>query len=630
LLLPLLLTVPTAPANTVGGAREGYEEAVGAIRQGRWDRFEQLRPGLDDYPLAIYLDYYKLSSRPRQVRPADARRFIDLSEDTPLPNRFLAAYLEQAGRDRRWRDFLAVMPVEPNAITLKCYYFRARLADGDQLAAWEGAERLWVHGQSRPDECDPLFDAWFKACRLSDAVVWARLLKAFDERERQLLNYVARKGSPQLQPWSDRLLQVYARPDRMNRIDLPAGEARAADIVAHGLRYLARYHPDKALEYWGDYQGRFTFTAEQRHAIEYTIALRCLFARDAAFVPWLEQALVRLQDDTLVGLRLRWALREGDWDALDRILPLLSDAAAEDDAWRYWRAVLHDRQGDSQRADREFAALAQERDFYGFLAADRLGEPYRFNNRPLVLQSVQTEPLLELPAVRRIEELHYHEEQNEAMSEWHKLLEDSEPVQRESLAWVASSRGWHRMSIEAANKAGAMDRLELRFPLPYQEAFQHYASLQRVSPTELMAIARRESAFFPTARSSVGARGLMQVMPATGRQVARQLGRPFSNADLYQVDHNILLGSAYYRQLLDRYGGNRVLALAAYNAGPHRVDRWRSGAAASLPVEAWIETIPFRETRAYVKAVLAYNVVFQHLLGMDISMLSLAERQAGY
>jgi soluble lytic murein transglycosylase len=122
----------------------------------------------------------------------------------------------------------------------------------------------------------------------------------------------------------------------------------------------------------------------------------------------------------------------------------------------------------------------------------------------------------------------------------------------------------------------------------------------------------------------------MQVMPATGKQVASALGVPHRSADLYEVEHNVLLGSAYYRQLLNRFGGNRVFALAAYNAGPHRVDRWQSKAGEEVPVEIWIETIPYRETRNYVQAVLSYNVVFQYLMGNDRSMLAPAERTASY
>jgi soluble lytic murein transglycosylase len=93
------------------------------------------------------------------------------------------------------------------------------------------------------------------------------------------------------------------------------------------------------------------------------------------------------------------------------------------------------------------------------------------------------------------------------------------------------------------------------------------------------------------------------------------------------VEDNVLIGSAYYRQLLERYGGNRVLALAAYNAGPNRVDNWRGR---DLPLEVWIETLPFRETRDYVKAVLAYRVLFDYLQGGAPSLFQPAERAARY
>jgi soluble lytic murein transglycosylase len=145
-----------------------------------------------------------------------------------------------------------------------------------------------------------------------------------------------------------------------------------------------------------------------------------------------------------------------------------------------------------------------------------------------------------------------------------------------------------------------------------------------------MSIARRESAFFPQARSPVGARGLMQIMPATGKQVARGLGQNHRSSQLYEVEHNVLLGSAYYRELLDRYQGNRIFALAAYNAGPHRVDRWKRPGTQALDVEAWVETIPFRETRNYVQAVLSYNVVFNYLQGKQTPVLSDLERRGSY
>ncbi|MFT6955546.1 MAG: soluble lytic murein transglycosylase [Halieaceae bacterium] len=634
-IVPFILQISVGQAvaaavDNLAESRQSYTEAVTAIQRGRLTDYEQLRNDLDEYPLSLYLDYYKLTGNPRKVQPADARAFISQSADSPLPNRFLSVYLNRAGLDRRWADFLQVKPDEPNEVTLKCYYLRARLAEGDKPVAWEGAERLWIHGESRPKACDPLFDAWLKSGDLSDEAVWGRLVKTFEARERSLMTYVARKGSKALQPWSDKLIAVYRNPQQIRRQSFPADSAYSADIVSLGLAFLARYSPAKALSYWQDYQTQLQFDPAQMQRVEYAITLRSLFAKDENSAAWIDDALVRIQDDKLTEIRLRWLLEEADWDALLSTMPTLSEAARQETVWRYWAAVADERLGRTEQAKEQFASVSRERDYYGFLASEKLATPYSFNNQPLLLLPAEADQLSRIPSVRRVEELLFHQEDQLAHSEWFNALDTLEKPMQKQLAALAGDRGWYRMAIDAASRAKAWDALNLRFPLPYQDIFDHYSKVQRVPATELMAIARRESAFFPGARSPVGARGLMQIMPATGKQVASSLGRKHSTSALYEVEHNVRLGSAYYRQLLDRFGGNRIFALAAYNAGPHRVDRWKKNSDAKVPVDVWVETIPFRETRNYVQAVLSYNVVLQHMQGNDISLLSTEERQAQY
>ena len=611
--------------------RQQYSEAREAVDKSRWTEYRKLRPGLEDYPLAIYLDYFQLTSQPETVRPADALRFLSDTAGSPLPNRFSRRYLTLAGREGRWQDFLQVQPEEPTSTDLKCYYFRAKLALGDTDIAWVGAERLWDHGQSRPKVCDPLFEAWLKAGQLSDEVVWSRQLKAFDARQRSLITYVARRASPELSPWADKLLAVYLQPEKIRQQSLPAGSPYSADIASHGLALLARYSPPKALQYWQQYQDELTFTEQQQRQVENAIALHGLFARAEELSPWLPGALARLQEDRLVEIRLRWALGEQDWPVMAQTLPLLSPERQQADVWRYWQAVLVEREGDSAQANALFASLAGERSYHGFLAADRLGKAYAFNHQTPVLDAVTAGQLQQEPVVLRVGELNFHESYDLAHSEWYYLLQRSDDnVRNEQLAQLASAQGWYRMAIDAASRARSWDALDLRFPMPYQDAFRRNASIQQVPSTELMAIARRESAFYPQARSPVGARGLMQLMPATGREVAASLGKRQVSSDLFEVEHNVLLGSAYYRQMLDRFGGNRIFALTAYNAGPHRVDRWRHKPGEGVSVEIWVDTIPYKETREYVQAVLSYNVVFLYLMGDTHSLLTPAERKAQY
>jgi peptidoglycan lytic transglycosylase len=617
------------PTHTLSDQRRAYSDALQAMRAGRATQYASLRAQLDDYPLAIYLDYYQLVRNASAVPASDAQRFIDRAEDSPLALRFLGVYLRAAGKAGRWDAFLQVMPEEPNSTDLKCYFFRAQLAQGNTEQAWEGAARLWVAGQSQPGACDPLFSAWQKAGGITDEIVWTRLLNAFDAGEGSLLQYVARKSSNAMRPQVDTLLAVYDRPQSLGRLSLDADSAYSADIASRALAALARSNPDLALEYWLELQPQLHFDEAQTQYIESAVALRILFAENADHTQWLDGALARLQDDKLTGIRLRWALKEQDWDALQQNLPLLTQSAQDDNVWRYWSAVVLERRGESDAAKAALQALSGERDYYGFLAAEKVGRPYALNHQQLTPADPET--VLALPAVARIEELKYHRDDMLAHSEWYTMLQATDdPARQRDLALLATQKGWHRMAIDAATRAQVWDALDQRFPTAYQEIFNRNAGLQQVPSSELMAIARRESAFFAGAQSPVGARGLMQIMPATGREVAASLNVRHSDSALFDVEHNVRLGSAYYRQLLDRFGGNRIFALTAYNAGPHRVVRWRNDAGQGLPVELWVETIPYKETRNYVQAVLSYNVVFQYMQGAPQTLLTPLERTASY
>ena len=606
--------------------RARYRLALDALADGDLAAFDPLRSRLDDYPLALYLDYYRLLSQRRVVAGSAARRFAARSTGSPLRNRFLDRYLRQAGRDRRWGDFLAATATVPRDVTLRCYYYRAQLADGHRARAFEGAAALWVHGYSRPEACDPLFAVWLDAGGATAERVWERLTLAFEARQGSLLRYLVRLAPAVLEDDATALLRLYGDPRRIAR-ELPlADPGRSVEALHLALRRLARQRPQEAVAAWRARKATAVGGEQLQRETARRIAFRVLLAREQAAAAWVDDRLGHWRDDRLTVLRLRWLLVDGDWERLLAVTAALSEAGRANSRWRYWRGAALAATGRAEAAQALFAAAAKERNYYGFLAAERLDVPYAFNHRPLPVRGAPDE-LARDTGVRRVGELHHHGDVRDAHAEWRFLLAGHDREDRAGLARLAAAEGWHHLAIAAANGAAARDALELRFPLAYSDVFRERARLLGLPESELMAIARRESAFFPAARSPAGARGLMQVLPSTGRQVARRLGRPPGTAALYDVEDNVLIGSAYYRQLLDRFAGNRVLALAAYNAGPARVERWLDS---DLPLERWIESIPYRETRDYVKAVLAYRAVFDYLQGRAPSLFRARERAARY
>lgn len=593
--------------------RQQYREAMVELRTGMGPRYRALRQQLAGYPLVTYLDYEALIGQLHDLTPADANQFLATAGGSPLYERFRHAYLLHKGRDRHWREFLGVAPKAPRDIELQCYYYRAQRSVGDVNEAWRGAAALWNVGKSQDDACDILFERWIsEGPGPDDDLVWSRALKAFDARNPHLIRYVKRFASKSLQPLLDELLSVYRRPDHLVT-DAHESDINHAQLMTVGIRRLARVNPGKARLALENARAVQPFSDLQIEAMESLIVRHSLFAQSSAPEPWLVETLMRLRDDELTEIYLRNQVEEGDWAAILEGVAWLSEGVRAGDKWRYWEARAQLASGLGEAAQTIFIELAGQRSYHGFLAAQRLGEPYQLSPaEPVPVQSLAD------PAIDRVRELLALGEVEAARLEWRTLIARLRDEDRVVAARMALEAGWVYYAIHAANTARAWDEIALRFPVAFKSIFEAHAAEESVTTTELLAIARRESAMDPLAQSPVGALGLMQVMPATGKRVARDMGLSFKTSRLRTVDYNIALGAHYYRSLLDRFAEHRPKALAGYNAGPHRVSRWAS---TEMPTDRWIESLPFRETRDYVQNVLAYAVIYDQRAGRRPELL---------
>jgi soluble lytic murein transglycosylase len=295
---------------------------------------------------------------------------------------------------------------------------------------------------------------------------------------------------------------------------------------------------------------------------------------------------------------------------VEHALAALPPEDAAEPVWRYWLGRVLENTGRSEQAQMVYASLAGERGYYSFMAADRLGADYQWGAAPLPARDEVIATLEQRPDVIRSRELFHVGLESYGRLEWQQALARMTPEERAQAAILAQRWGWYSRAITAASVAAAHDALELRFPLAWQPLFEERSQRAGIHSAWVYGVARSESLFVPDARSGAGALGLMQIMPATGRQLARRAGLPWNgNPTLIDPETNITLGTTYLADMLARYDGHRVLATAAYNAGPGRVDRWLPEDAA-LPADAWIDSVPYSETRAYVQRVLAAEVVF--------------------
>jgi len=262
-----------------------------------------------------------------------------------------------------------------------------------------------------------------------------------------------------------------------------------------------------------------------------------------------------------------------------------------------------------------------ERDYYSFLSSDQLDQSYQMNHNPIVHTPSELDNLAQTPAVTRLREFYALNMMLESRRQAYKLMQTLSTRDLQLLAIITYQWNWYNQTIAILGKAKYWDALNLRFPIVYDTAILKAGKTNGLDPSWLFGIARQESAFNPRARSHVGATGLMQLMPKTGKLIARLINHPMKKtSELLNPDRNIQLGSAYLRRMYDKNQHNPVLATASYNAGPHRVKGWLPKQ--NMSADIWIENIPFDETRKYTSNVLSYAAVFDYQRKQEIKPLA--------
>ncbi|MCV6604537.1 MAG: transglycosylase SLT domain-containing protein, partial [Porticoccaceae bacterium] len=487
---------------------------------------------------------------------------------------------------------------------------------------------LWNQGSSQPKACDKLFALLENNKLINDKLVWQRYSKALSGRQYKLARYLQQRLKTQpYASWAANASAASRQPQRVGNYALFADQSpEMLAVIEHNLRRLSREDPQAALKHWRHYRDSHPFKMKARGHINERI-IKGLHKEDKAELAdqWLRDTLAETTP-TLLEWRIRRALNSAQWKEAKQWLAQLPDEYRQESRWRYWQARLAQQLDDEDPAP-VYAELAQQRSFYGFLASEWLGGSYQMNHMPVLVDEAGVKMLEAIPAVRRARELYHHGDTLAARREWQYASRNFSERQWQLSAEMVGRWGWSNQAIVSMIQASYWNDIERRFPIDHHSLFSRRSSELNIQDHLLLALARQESALAADAISPVGARGLMQLMPATARQTARKYKISLANSEqLLEPHKNIELGSRYYRELLDRFDDNRILATAAYNAGPHRVKRWLEDSNMQLQFDAWIETIPFKETRNYVQNVLAFSMIYAHLLGSDSRMLDEDEK----
>ncbi len=629
LILSLGLAAPAASATTAVDSleqqRTAFIAAEAALKKGEITRFHALAQALRDYPLYPYLRYEYLRPRLALTAEAEVLHFVHEHSGSPLSPRLHHAWIDGLARRGQWETLLRNYPARAESVTMECYRRHALLQTGETAQAFDGIETLWLSGNSQPAACDPVFSVWRAQDKLDAELVWQRFRLAMQANEVRLARYLLRYMNDADRDRAELWLRVHRDPRLVDNRRRPAAEYPLhKDIMIHGIKRMARTDIDLAIEAWDRaVDGDTALSREEYADVERSLALTLALRSHPSALERLRTIDDSAADTPLREWRVRAALARQDWRAVLEGIALLREDEREAPAWRYWQARALESLEQHQQAEEIYLELAISRGYYSYLAADRLSLPYQLGHRPTEGDAVTPVRVEEYPGLARARELFFIGRLVDARREWYYATRDMADWQLQAAAMLAQEWGWYDRAIMAVARTEYRDDLDLRFPFAFREQVIDAARRQGVDPALAFALIRQESAFDPEARSPAGALGLMQLMPATARQLARHLNIPApTQSALLDIRTNLHLGMTWLRRMLDRYD-NQAVALAAYNAGSHRVDAWLPPEQA-IPADLWIDTMPFRETRGYVQNIMLFSVIYEQR--MDRAEGRLAQR----
>nr|WP_233154465.1 murein transglycosylase [Enterobacter asburiae] len=619
-------------ADSLDEQRNRYAQIKQAWDNKQMDTVQALMPTLKDYPLYPYLEYRQITDDLMNQPTVTVNNFIQANPTLPPARNLQSRFVNELARREDWRGLLAFSPEKPNATEAQCNYYYAKWATGQQEEAWTGAKELWLTGKNQPNACDSLFSAWRASGKQDPLSYLERIRLAMKAGNTRLVTTLAGQMPSDYQTISTAVISLANDPNSVLTFARSTGATDfTRQMAAVAFASVARDDVENARLMIPQLVQAQQLNEEQTQELRDIVAWR-LMGTDVTDeqARWRDDAIMRSNSTSLVERRVRMALGTGDRRGLNTWLARLPMEAKEKDEWRYWQADLLMERGRDDEAKEILHSLMQQRGFYPMAAAQRLGEEYTFridkapaNANPALTQG---------PEMARVRELMYWNMDNTARSEWANLVTSRTTDEKAQLARYAFDNHWWDLSVQATIAGKLWDHLEERFPLAYKDLFDRYTSGKDIPQSYAMAIARQESAWNPKVRSPVGASGLMQIMPGTATHTVKMFNIPgySSPSQLLDPDTNINIGTSYLQYVYQQFGNNRIFSSAAYNAGPGRVRTWLGNSAGRIDAVAFVESIPFSETRGYVKNVLAYDAYYRYFMGQKDTLMSDAEWQRRY
>lgn len=593
-----------------------FEEFEDIASSGNTDEYLRLVNQFNSHPLFPYAKASYLSKTLSIDKKAVINEFVNEFKGAPFTNSLEVKWLHYLANNN-YRDAFFDAFQYGIDLTLDCQYLSWQLDGNAKVTSLHNEiVNIWVSNKSLPKQCDGVFNKWFDSNLVTSDIVLKRIELAALSKNFNLVRYLKRYLPEHKKYLSDLWIKAASKPNSIYQrgFFLLKNKDELAILRSQASK-LAFANPERFYKWWVA-SGKSVFSKIDGSVyVDKTVAVALAVNKSPISLTLLNELPDDTVDESVKQWRLARALATNNWNIVLTTVNQLPELFQVDPAVVFWRARSEMEIGNLQYATRLLSELAERRDYYGFMAASALGQKLKMRHEPLEIEASVKANIENHPTFQRALALFNNNSLLRARQEWNYLVSDLPDDLMLAAAELAAESGWVDRPIFTLSKVDYLNDVELRFPLAFNDIIQKHALNSDLPASLIYAIIRRESSFIEDAFSSAGAAGLMQIKPATASVVARQR---ISKYDLFEPDTNLLYATSYLEKLLSKTDQNLVLAAASYNAGFNRVKKWLPKT--SIDADAWIESIPYKETRNYVKAVVAYKQVYQHLLNEETSI----------
>ncbi|HJV81627.1 lytic transglycosylase domain-containing protein [Noviherbaspirillum sp.] len=598
-----VLVVPVAEAKKPVAVLASDDDVFAALREasrnGDTARAQELASRLGNYAIPSYVDYFRLRPRINSASEQEIRDFLNRYEGSAIADRLRNDWLLELGRARNWTLFDEQYPqfMVNDDTQVKCYALLSKAEKGQNVA--DEARALLVAPQNYGEACASLISTLVQTNQFTADDFWAQVRLVAESG----FGGTIRRIAPAMDINEKILMQALDKPDAVLARGPGSGRVNH-EVFIVALGRSARNNPEHAVKALVSASERLSERELAQSWAQIALPTSVKLAPDAV-VYWHRTAGAPLSLDGYQW-KARTALRAGEWKLVKATIESMPASLRKDPAWIYWLGRAQLAEGNKDEAQQLFRSITDQTNFYGQLALEELDQKIAIPPRAQPVTAEEIAPMANNEGFRRALKFFDMNMRFEGYREWNWELRKMNERQHLAAAEFARQKNVLDRMVNTSDRTRSEFDFTQRFPSPFRDVMLSATQRLGLDMAWVYGLIRQESRFILNAKSQVGASGLMQIMPATARFVARKIGMSdYAHGQVTDINTNIVLGTNYLNMVLHDLDDSQPLATAAYNAGPGRSRAWRSTLPRAVEGAIFAESIPFNETRDYVKKVLS-------------------------